>query len=297
MQTVKHAHGLPSQVPQLTESDTALIRARLREWTGISVATEKRDLLQRRLNSRFRALGVSGVREYLRRLDSVPDERQAFINVMTTNETRCFRTARLWRYLETQFLPDWCAAHPNGRLRAWSAASSTGEEVYSLAMLFAEWRRTHPTFDFQLLATDIDSDVLAKAKTGLLSPRSEQNLRTAHAEWAERYGDTTPNGYQVQSALRQKIEFGLHNLHQSRAMASPMDLILVRNVLIYFELADQVTVIGHLWRNLARDGKLILGESESLAQIEEALRQRGRPFGYVEPQIYRKIEATAGDGL
>ncbi|MGA7816956.1 CheR family methyltransferase [Caballeronia sp.] len=248
--------------------------------TGIAMSEKKSTLLQGRLRPRMRELGLGVYADYLEVVDRDPAEIRRFVNLVTTNETAFFRTPRIWAYFTQVLLPRWHATHPERCMRIWSAAASTGEEAYTIAMVCDAFRTQHPSFDFQIAASDIASDVLAHAREGRYAGRSLNALRDAHPSEFARYFETDGDGARIVAALRTRVRYFEHNLFERLNLREPFDVIFLRNVLIYFDLADQQRVVAHMHSALASDGYLLLGESESLSRMT-------MPFEFELPLIYR----------
>lgn len=276
----------------ISEVEAIAIADRLRAWTGIRLDSGKTELLRRRLTRRMREVGLTKVKQYLALVDESRQERENFINLLTTNETQFFRTARVWSYLESEFLPAWQPPVKRS-LRIWSAACSSGEEVYSLAMLCADWQERHPLFDYALWASDIDSERVAQSRAAQYSGRAEAFLRERRPGWAERFATPGPSGITVLPKLKARADFRVHNLLQPWTGPKDMDLVLLRNVLIYFADPEFLQTLCHVWDAMAPQAVLILGESESLSHQKENLRARGKHFAYLAPQIYRKVLSPA----
>lgn len=248
--------------------------------TGIAMSEKKSTLLQGRLRPRMRALGLGVYADYLQVVESDPAEIRCFVNLVTTNETAFFRTPRIWAYFMQTLLPRWHAAYPGRRMRIWSAAASTGEEAYTIAMVCDAFRAQHRSFDFQIAASDIASDVLEQARQGRYSGRSVDTLRDAYPSEFAHYFEIEGDGARIVSELRSRVRYFEHNLFERLNTTEPFDVIFLRNVLIYFELSDQQKVVTHMRGALANDGFLLLGESESLSRMKT-------PFEFELPLIYR----------
>ncbi|WP_109125887.1 protein-glutamate O-methyltransferase CheR [Dyella sp. C11] len=266
------------------EIDLATQRAlldKVRRHTGIHMADRKWTLLQGRLRRRLQALDLGRYRDYLAVLDSKPDEVGNFINLVTTNETSFFRTPRIWDHLWQQLLPEWFRQHRGATLQLWSAAASTGEEAYSLAMLCEEFRENHPTFKYQILATDIASHVLAVGKAGHYQGKSIEGLKRTKPEMLAKYFQASGDGYLVSPTLRSHVVFREHHLHKRLDGASRFDITLLRNVLIYFDEEGQCSVLENVRRAMSPGSTLIIGESESLTRLNVG-------FDFEQPLIYRR---------
>jgi chemotaxis protein methyltransferase CheR len=267
------------------DEDFKSLRDLVREVTGITLADSKRELVYGRLSRRLRALDLASFREY-RALLAGPAghaEMSEFTNAVTTNLTAFFRESHHFDFLKSEVLLP-MAAGPR-RLRIWSAGCSTGEEPYSIAMTVAEslpdWQRR----DIRVLATDLDSDVLARGKQGLyredrvrtLTPRRRSTFFTpATGSGAE--------GSQVRPELASMITFRQLNLMHALPMSGPLDVIFCRNVIIYFDKETQRKLFERIAK-LQRPGDLLfLGHSESLFKVSEAYTLIGKT-------IYRRNDS------
>ena len=242
-------------------------------------------MLHGRLRRRLHELQLSGYEAYLGLLGRSKHEVNCFIDLVTTNETSFFRTPRIWQYLEETFFPRWYEAHAGKTLNIWSAAASTGEEGYSLAMLGNEFRLRHPDFSYRILATDISQAVLDVAAAGKYTGRNAKGLQTSRPGMVERYFVPEGDGYTARPALKAHLTFRPHNLYQDLAEATRFDLVLLRNVLIYFDESGQETVVEGVRRAMAPGATLIIGESESLHRIKSG-------FTYEQPLIYQNAQAV-----
>ena len=255
-------------MPDMPEATLSALIKLVHRHTGIAMGERKRVLLQGRLRPRLRALALDSYQAYLSLVERDPREVQVFINMVTTNDTAFFRTPHVWDYFAEKFLPAWTAAHPGQTLKLWSAATASGQEAYSLAMLCQEWQREHPGFQYQILATDISSAVLATAAVGLYGGRSVERILASHPEMFAQYFRSEASGARVAEPLKKHIRFAEHNLLRALHPHEKFDLILLRNVLIYLEPAEQQKVVDLLRQNMHDASRLILGESESLGRLQ-----------------------------
>ena len=249
--------------------------------TGITIKPERQSMLEGRLRCRVRDLGLSGFSEYLAYVKSHAEEHEAFVNQVTTNETYFFRTPRVWDYVENTFLPQWYSEHANRTLKVWSAASSTGEEAHTLGILMQHFKDNHVGFEYQITGTDIDTKVISTATLGVYKGRSVERFRQAKPDWFSQYmnGDDD-KGYTVLPAIKSRIRFSQLNLFSSAPATEKMNLVLLRNVLIYFTASDQERVMNSVHRRLDSNGVAIIGESESLNSLQTS-------FESIAPTIYR----------
>jgi chemotaxis protein methyltransferase CheR len=254
--------------------------------TGIAMTERKSVLLQGRLRPRLKALALTSYEAYFRLVETRRDEVQAFINMVTTNDTAFFRTPHIWDYFSTRFLPQWMAAHPGGTLRVWSAAAASGEEAYSLAMRCEEFSRSQPQFRYQILATDISTAVLETGRAGVYVGRSVERMMTTWPALFERYFSGDARSASVLPLLKTHVRFVEHNLLTQLQPPEKFDLVFLRNVLIYFEPDIQKKVVDLLRPAMQDDARLILGESESLGWLQTCYRND-------LPQIYHIVPEAA----
>ena len=257
---------------------SALI-ALVREHTGIAMTDRKSSLLERRLRPRMLALDIGSYQGYVQRVRDDDAEVPHFIDLVTTNDTQFFRTPHVWDYVEREFLPRWWRAHPGQTLKVWSAAASSGEELYSIAMLCDRFQAATPGFRYRILATDISHQILALARAGKYAGRSVERLRASHPEWVKKYFNARGDSLQVADALKQHVTLAQHNLLTPLRPRQKFDLVFLRNVLIYFDQEHQQTVLQQVRHSMAPQARLILGESESITGLDTAC-QFERPLIY-----------------
>ena len=272
---------------QKTESSseiTPAVRSKVIDYiysrSGIALGSLTCNFVDTRLRRRLRALQVANGDDYIDYLARQSDEVEHLVNAFTTNETSFFRTTSLWRYIEDTLLPE-LAENNTGRSPAfWSAACSTGEEPYSLAMLSCN---RFPTSKGRprIFATDISTEVLEKASQGIYSGRTINRLKKSRSGMLKNYFTQQENEYQVVDSLRKIVRFEKHNLMQAPAAQEQYDLVLLRNVLIYFSQPDQIRILRHITSSIRPGGMLAIGESESLAFFDSGLE-------FVKPFLYRK---------
>lgn len=262
---------------EISESCLAEYVELIHRWTGITVGQNRKAMLYGRLKKRLLSLGHHTFESYLEFVKNTPEEKTPFIDLVTTNETYFFRTPRIWDYIEQKFLPPWHISHPGKTFRVLSAAASSGEEAHSLGVICQDFKDKHPAFQYQIVGTDISSRMVARASEGKYSGRSIENFRKQPR--FEKYMKADGEHFRAVSEIKNRIEFRPHNLFQKLTLEN-FDLILLRNVLIYFQGPDQEKVIANLQPILNADGLLVIGESESLTHIKT-------DFESVAPLIYK----------
>jgi chemotaxis protein methyltransferase CheR len=270
--------------PWLTDDEFARLQALVAAESGVRLRDERRAFVATRLARRLAALGVGGDRRavaaYRRRLEEGEDrgELLALLDSLTINETAFFRHEAQWELFARRLLPEFiAAARPAGRrLRLWSAGCSIGAEPYTMAMLVAEALAATGalpgSWDVRIRASDLSLTALAVAETAVY-PR--ERLAGVTRERLARHFVRDGDGYRVRDELRHWVEADFHNLlHPVTYPGSGVtfDAICCRNVLIYFNEADQGTVIRHLAAALRPGGYLLLGHAESLLGVTEGFR-------------------------
>lgn len=263
----------------LSPATLSALIALVRKHTGIAMTERKSILLERRLRPRMQALEIGSYQAYLDKVQQDRAEIPHFIDLVTTNDTLFFRTPQVWDYVEREFLPQWWQAHPGGRLKVWSAAAASGEELYSIAILCEEFQRAHPGFAYQIHATDISQQMLAAARAGQYTGRSVERIHASHPDWVKKYFKPSGKGLQVVDALKKNVELAQHNLLAPLTPHQQFDLVFLRNVLIYFDQEHQETVLKQARHSMAPHARLILGESESISGLDSA-------YHFERPMIY-----------
>jgi len=245
----------------------------LRDAAGLSFDDSRRESLAYSVTERMRVAGCADVASYLALLRSGNDkERQAFLDEVTIPETHFFRNPPQIRALRTYVLPELLRlATGSKRLRIWSAGCSTGEEPYTIAMLIRELLPATAGWDVQILATDLSTRALAAARTGRYAERSF--VMTDPVDLQRFFTlDTTAGSWQVRDEIRELVEFRHHNLvtEPPPFEAGQVDLVLCRNVTIYFD-RDTTKALMHRLHGCLRDGGyLFLGHAETLWQVTDA---------------------------
>lgn len=270
---------------EMSDRDLKKLLSLIKIYTGITMEERKRDILSTRIRPQLRRLKLLTFEQYIDCIQSNSAERQKFINLATTNETHFFRTESIWTYFESEFLPQWWSKFEGQTLRIWSAASSSGAEAYSIMMLCEEFRSKNPKFKYHVYGSDICTDVLEIASSGIYSDKILTELKTKKPLLHQKYFSTlSPNQSQVKDEYRKHVDFAVHHLHTKNNRKDFYDLIFLRNVMIYFSEPDQEMVLRHMQESLKGEGVLILGESESLSRLKT-------DFKYSKPLIYTKAAA------
>lgn len=264
---------------EMSTATFSMVVEKIHRLTGISISDHKKTMIQSRLKKRMRILEISSYEDYMKLVDKSMSETQLFINSVTTNETVFFRTPRVWDYFQKEFLPGWFGAKSKTPLKIWSAAASSGEEGYSLAMSCMDFKDAHPSFDFRISGTDISTFVLEEAAVGIYDARSVEFLMKSRKDLFEKYFTKTDgDDYAVSDVVKSKVKFSLHNLFGVNKEV--YDIIFLRNVLIYFSAEDQEKVLRNISKSMHKDSILVIGESESLNRLNT-------PFEFMQACIYK----------
>lgn len=267
--------------PQATLSDVEFqrFRALVHETTGITLSDLKKALVMSRLGSRLRHRKIPTFTEYYRVLKdpSEGDELQAAIDLITTNETSFFREPSHFDFLRNHLKSLRPVPRP---FRVWSAASSSGEEAYTLAMVLADC--LGPT-EWEILGTDISTRVLERARKALYPI---ERSATIPKDYLSKYclkGNGRHEGmFLIDRQLRARASFMQANLCQRLPEIGTFDVVLLRNVLIYFAPAEKRLVVEAIARRLKPGGILMIGHSETLAGISDR-------FKPIQPTVYRAL--------
>ena len=265
------------------DEDFQALRALVRSLTGINLSEQKRELVYGRLTRRLRALHLRSFAEYRELLRRDPKELTELCNAITTNLTSFFREPHHFQYLREQWLIPLAQQHAGGRLRIWSTACSSGEEPYSIAMTVLETLPDCDRWDVRILATDLDSEMLERARRGVYP------LERLHGITAQRQARFLPELQSSPTASRRiapelaaLVTFKQLNLMHALPMKGPLDVIFCRNVVIYFDKDTQRDLFARI-SQLQRPGDLLfLGHSESLFKISDN-------YALIGKSIYRRI--------
>ncbi len=264
---------------KFTDSDFNALRTLVKEMTGINLAGSKRELVYGRISRRLRALGLSSFGAYRGLLESGDgSELVAFCNALTTNLTSFFRESHHFDYLRDAFLMTRRnTGSRSERIRIWSSACSSGEEPYSIAMTIMETIPDWKEWDIKILATDLNSDILARAKRGCYTHDRVKGFDAKRlARFFTESGEDAERTYEVIPDLANLITFRQVNLMNDLPMSGPLDAIFCRNVVIYFDKETQRALFARIAK-LQRPGNLLfLGHSESLFKVSDDYALIGR---------------------
>ena len=266
------------QVTSISDAEFAQFQRFIFDAAGISMADAKKALVTGRLNKRLAAHQLASFGDYFRLLSSGkhPQEVQMAVDLLTTNETYFFRENKHFDFLRAQAIKARNASQP---YRVWSAASSSGEEAYSIAMVLADCMQTTP---WDIVGTDISTRVLEGARRALYSMERGRHIPP---EFLKRYCRKGTGQYDgtllVNQDLRQKVTFRHANLNTALPEMGRFDIVFLRNVMIYFNNETKRQVVARVIATIKPGGYFFIGHSESLNDISTAVQM-------VAPSIYQK---------
>ncbi len=246
---------------------------------GISMTPAKKNLISGRLASRLKAYELFSYSDYFTLLHSGqhPDEMRMMVDLLTTNETYFFREAKHF-----DFLRDTVLAMSGGQtpLRIWSAASSSGQEAYTIAMILAEYAGRRP---WEIMGSDISSRVLEKARTGLYAISEAEDIPLPYLKRYCLKGLGPQEGtFLIHRDLRSRVQFSQINLNTALPPLGEFDIVFLRNVMIYFNNDTKREVIARLLGTIKKGGYLLVGHSESLNGIADGVK-------LISPSVYMKL--------
>lgn len=269
--------------------DFKQVAALLNQLTGIKLAPSKDSMVYSRLVRRIRALNLSGFPEYLQYLEQHPEEEQHFINALTTNLTSFFREPHHF-----DILADYVSQHRQIKT-IWCAASSTGEEPYSIAMTLAQ---AFGRFDHgvRIIASDIDSQVLATAAKGMYSLERLKGLPIEYCRQFFFRGKGANDGWaKVIPELQECVEFKKINLLDAQwPISAPIDVIFCRNVMIYFDKPTQHKILSRMVHLLKKDGLYIAGHSENYSHLQHLVTPAGKTTYRPSSHLMSRAAAEVG---
>ncbi len=265
----------------LTDADFARIRELIYQRAGIVLAEHKREMVYSRLAKRLRHHGLTRFSDYLARLEKQPAAREweSFTNALTTNLTAFFRESHHFPQLAEH------VAKRRGPIRVWSAAASTGEEPYSIAMTLIETLGDRAK-DAEVVGTDIDTEALERARAGIYPMEQVRKLDESRIKRFFLKGSGERLGLaRVRPEVSALVEFQTLNLLSSEwPVKGPFDAIFCRNTMIYFDKETQARILDRFAPLLKPDGLLFAGHSENFSYISQRFRLRGQTIYVLSPR-------------
>ncbi len=263
-------------LPQLNDSEFRRVQRIVYETAGIAITDTSRTLLSSRVRRRLKVLRLNSFADYLKRLraDSSGRELDALMDVVSTNETSFFRTPAHFDWFARSFLPERMAQASRSPevqdLRIWSAACSTGQEPFSLAIILAQHHARLSRLNVRLFATDISSTAIERAEQGVFSKGDVAKLDPSVQRYFAPFG---ADEMRLRETVLNRVEFSTHNLMRP-SPHQDLDCLFLRNVLIYFDQRSKKKVLANAVRSLRPGGYLVLGPSEGVFDIPDGLRRQ-----------------------
>lgn len=260
------------------DADFRMLAKFAHEKAGIALSEAKRNLVYGRLSRRLRALRLPTFAAYREYLLSDRAEAQRFINAISTNLTKFFRESHHFKHLHATLAAPFAERakrEPSARLRIWSAGCSTGEEPYSIAAIIGQ-ALPGAGADARILATDIDTDVVASAARAEYPPESIEDVPPAFRGLFCQKQNSAEGKLVVEERLRDLVRFRRLNLIDDWPFKGKFDAIFCRNVMIYFDVPTKARLLQRLAEQLAPQGWLYIGHSESLTRAHPLLELEGR---------------------
>ena len=262
--------------PVLSDHEFTFFQKMIYDIAGISLDNSKKHLVSGRLAKRLSHYGLKSYGEYYHLLEkNTHNEHQVAVDLLTTNETYFFREEKHFEFLRDTVLPSW----KRGPRRIWSAASSSGEEAYTLAITLAEYC---PTQDWEIIGTDLSTRMVERASRAQY-PIERANKISKHLlnKYCLKGIGAQDGTFLLSQSLRKRTHFVHANLKSNLGQLGEFDIIFLRNVLIYFDRETQQSVVNSLIRQLKPGGYFIVSRSETLNNITDKVSS-------VMPSIYQK---------
>ncbi len=264
---------------RFTEDDFQWLRQAANQHSGIVLADAKRNMIYSRLTKRLRQLNLSSFAEYRQLLGrGDASEFGEFINAITTNLTSFFREQHHFEHLADRTIPELVAqGRRERRMKVWSAGCSTGEEPYSIAIVLEESLKKYPGWSYDILATDLDTQVLRRAAAGIYTQERGSNLDEVRLKrWFLRGQGCHTGQIRVKPELQRHIRFQQLNLVQAWKVDGPFDVLFCRNVIIYFDKETQRKLFDKFADSLSPGATLHIGHSETLHQVSGRFQLAGK---------------------
>lgn len=246
------------------------------DLTKIDLSAYKERQMKRRIDTLIQRNKIEGYDNYIKVIKTDKSKFEEFVNYLTINVSEFYRNPEQWEFLEKEVFPELIKKFGDN-LKIWSAACSTGDEPYSLAMCLSKYI---PLNRIHITATDLDKQVIAQAKTGLYA---EKSIACVPAEYKKKYFTKVGTSYQISDDIKKCVTFQEHNLLKDKYFEN-YHLIVCRNVLIYFteEAKDEVYV--KFGKSLQKGGVLFIGSTEQIVKYKEAGFERANSFFYRIPE-------------
>jgi chemotaxis protein methyltransferase CheR len=271
----------------VTPADYDFLRMLLKERSGLDLSADKQYLVESRLVPLARRVGLSGIPDLVLKMKGGAEAMiRDVVEAMTTNETFFFRDKIPFDHLRDTIIPALLQSRASRRsLRIWSAASSTGQEPYSIAMCLKEMGPALSGWRVEILGTDLSQEVLEKSKAGIYSQFEVQ--RGLPIQLLVKYFTQNGDLWQINTDIRGMVQYRQLNLLQDFSHLGKFDVIFCRNVLIYFDQATKSSILDRMAKIIEPDGTLMLGAAESVVGISDAFKPYLDRRGLYQPNAAR----------
>ncbi len=278
----------------MTPADYEFLRKLLKERSGLDLSADKQYLVESRLVPLARRAGLSGVSDLVLKIRSGAEALiVAVVEAMTTNETFFFRDKIPFDHLRDTVVPALLRSRASRKtIRIWSAACSTGQEPYSIAMCLKQMAPLLTGWRIEIVATDLSQEVLEKARAGIYSQFEVQ--RGLPIQLLVKYFTQMGELWQLVPEIRSMVQHRQLNLLQDFSHLGKFDLVFIRNVLIYFDQDTKASMFERLLRVIEPDGMLMLGAAESVVGITDAFRPHPDRRGLYQPNLQRGEQSAFG---
>ncbi|MBN1431934.1 MAG: protein-glutamate O-methyltransferase CheR [Methanomicrobiaceae archaeon] len=257
-----------------------LLKKSIERILGIQCGSYKEEYIKRRVLSRMRIRGKEEYKDYNSLLVQDKDEQESLRNALTINVTKFWRDKEVFEIIKAEIIPE--ILKKRGKARIWSAGCSTGEEPYTLALIAYDLIRLKPDSQVVIYATDIDREVLKKAKEGIYDKKSLENLSESQVK--RHFIQLEDGKYQVKQHLKDMVRFSWHDLMSGKPATNYLDMVTCRNVTIYFTEQQKNDLARMFYPALVSEGFYIMGKTEFMAR---ELEDKYKPYNALQ-KIYRK---------
>jgi chemotaxis protein methyltransferase CheR len=276
----------------VTPLDYDYLRKLVKERSGLVLSADKQYLVESRLLPVARKCGLAGLSEVVQKLKGPSGQKLAIevVEAMMTNESFFFRDKIPFEHFRDTIVPTLMAARAHQRrIRIWCAAASTGQEPYSLAMCLKEMASKVAGWRFDIVATDLSTEVLEKAKTGIYSQFEVQ--RGLPIQLLIKYFTQIGESWQIAPDIRAMVQFRPFNLLHDFAGFGMFDVVFCRNVLIYFDQPTKISMLNRIARTVERDGYLVLGAAETVVGLTDSFKPLADRRGLYAPNTAPRVVA------
>ena len=269
-------------VPQVSDKGLPELIQDVQKRLKIQLTNYKQDYIKRRLLSRMNSTRSKDFAEYHQYLRTHPEEEEKLRNALTINVTKFFRDLEVFDLVKKEIFPT--ILRDKRTLKVWSAGCSSGEEPYTYAIILYELGKTGPAFNGAIIASDIDEEVLKKARLGVYEKNALENM--TETQIAKHFDKKEDGKYYIKDHIKQIVKFQNHDLMTAPPVSRMMDMVSCRNVTIYFNEQQKKDLVRKVHESLGKDGFYIMGMSEYMAKDVEHLFRPFRPM----LKVFQKIE-------